>query len=116
MKRINTKEPGRECPDYIHSLPKKLADLLHQKTGERYTKYEAFRDLMQRQAIHNSDESKNHTGPFEVTVSELSVAWGWHRHTVTAFLQKLSGLGYLSVEKNPMSFTLLMNDLFVPDL
>ena len=33
MKRINTKEPGRECPDYIHSLPKKLADLLHQKTA-----------------------------------------------------------------------------------
>ena len=116
MKRINTKEPGRECPDYIHSLPKKLADLLHQKTGERYTKYEAFRDLMERQAIHNSDESKNHTSPFFVTVSELSVLWGWHRHTVSAFLEKLAALEYLTIEKVTNGFNLHLIALFVPDL
>ena len=113
MRKNKTAEPERSCPDYIHSLPKKLADVLHQPSGDRYTKFEAFRDLMQRQAVQNSDESKNHTSPFFVTVSELSVLWGWHRHTVTAFLQKLVRMGYLSVEKTTSSFKLRLSELFV---
>ena len=113
MRKNKTAEPESSCPDYIHSLPKKLADVLHQPSGDRYTKFEAFRDLMQRQAVQNSDESKNHTSPFFVTVSELSVQWGWHRHTVTAFLQKLVRMGYLSVEKTTSSFKLRLSELFV---
>lgn len=116
MRKNKTTEPERKCPDYIHSLPKKLADLLHQPGGERYTKFEAFRDLMQRQAVQNSDESKNHTRPFFVTVSELSVEWGWHRHTVSAFLEKLVALEYLTVEKVTNGFNLHLNALYVPDL
>ena len=116
MKRTKTKDPARPCQDYIHSLPKKLADVLHQPSGDRYTKFEAFRDLMQRQAVQNSDESKNHTSPFFVTVSELSVLWGWHRHTVSAFLEKLSALEYLTIEKVTNGFNLHLIALFVPDL
>ena len=115
MKRITPPQPGRKCPDYIHSLPKRLADTLHQKTKDRYTKYEAFHYLMERQAVNNSEESKNHTRPFTVTITELSLDWGWHRHTVTAFLGKLVALDYLTVEKTPEGFSLLLNDLYLPD-
>ena len=71
---------------------------------------------MERQAVNNSEESKNHTRPFTVTITELSVDWGWHRHTVTAFLGKLVALDYLTVEKTPEGFSLLLNDLYLPDL
>ena len=108
MRKNKTAEPERSCPDYIHSLPKKLADVLHQPSGDRYTKFEAF--------VQNSDESKNHTSPFFVTVSELSVLWGWHRHTVSAFLEKLSALEYLTIEKVTNGFNLHLIALFVPDL
>ena len=81
MKRTKPTQPGHPCPDYIHSLPKKLADTLHSKSKDRYTKYDAFHYLMERQAVHTSDQSKNHTRPFTVTITELSVDWGWHRHT-----------------------------------
>ena len=100
MKRIKHTSPAPKCPDYIHSLPKR----------------EAFRYLCERQAVHSSDQSRNHTGPFTVTITELSVDWGWHRHTVTAFLGKLVALDYLTVEKTPTGFSLLLNDLCVPDL
>ena len=116
MRKNKPAEPKRSCPDYIHSLPKKLADVLHQPGGDRYTKFEAFRDLMQRQAVQNSGESKNHTSPFFVTVSELSVLWGWHLHTVSAFLEKLAALEYLTVEKVTNGFNLHLIALFVPDL
>ena len=115
MKRTKPKQPGHPCPDYIHSLPKKLADTLHSKSKDRYTKYDAFHYLMERQAVHTSDQSKNHTRPFTVTITELSVDWGWHRHTVTAFLGKLVALNYLTVDKTPEGFSLLLNDLFLPD-
>ena len=116
MRKNKPAEQDRQCPDYIHSLPKKLADMLHQPGAERYTKFDAFRYLLERQAVHKSDESKNHTRPFSVTITELSIGWGWHRHTVTAFLEKLVALGYLTVETTKTGFNLLLNDLFVPDL
>ena len=115
MKRIKQTKPAPECPDYIHVLPKKLADTLHQKPGARYNKYEAFRYLMERQALQDPDGSGKHTGPFEVTLTELSIDWGWHRHTVTAFLQKLVRMGYLSVEKTTTGFWLRLPELFVKD-
>ncbi|MBO4917267.1 MAG: hypothetical protein J5374_05255 [Bacteroidales bacterium] len=113
MKRTKQTRPAPECPDYTHVLPKKLADTLHQKADERYSKFEAFRYLMQKQAVQDPDGSGNHTAPFEVTITELSVDWGWHRHTVTAFLQKLARMGYLSVEKTTTSFRLRLPELFV---
>ena len=116
MRKNKTAEPERSCPDYIHSLPKKLADVLHQPSGDRYTKFEAFRDLMQRQAKQDPDGSGKHTGPFEVTITELSLDWGWHRHTVSAFLEKLSALEYLTIEKVTNGFNLHLIALFVPDL
>ena len=74
MKRTKPTQPGHPSPDYIHSLPKKLADTLHSKSKDRYTKYDAFHYLMERQAAHTTDQSKNHTRPFTVTITELSVS------------------------------------------
>ena len=42
--------------------------------------------------------------------------WGWHRHTVSAFLEKLSALEYLTIEKVTNGFNLHLIALFVPDL
>ena len=114
---MNTRKKSKEalpCPDYDHPLPKALADALHQKNGERYTKFDAFRDLMERQAIQDPAGSGNGTPSVNVTVTELSVDWGWHRHTVTAFLEKLASLGYLTVEKLPSSFNLCLTSLSFP--
>ena len=35
---------------------------------------------------------------------------------MTAFLGKLVALNYLTVDKTPEGFSLLLNDLFIPDL
>jgi hypothetical protein len=44
------------------------------------------------------------------------VLWGWHRHTVSAFLEKLAALEYLTIEKVTNGFNLHLIALFVPDL
>ena len=116
MKRRKQLKKTLKCPDYIHCLPKRLADVLHQRTGERYSRFDAFRDLMERQAIQASDLSRSLADPIEVTITELSVDWGWHRHTVTAFLESLTTLGYLTVEKTVTCFRLLLTDLLIPDI
>ena len=113
MTKKKSLKQGPPCPAYEHSLPKTLADLLHQKQGERYTKYEAFRYLCERQALQAASDPSGCPTPFTVTITDLSLDWGWHRHTVTDFLEKLSGLGMLTVEKTTTSFHLFLTGLSV---
>lgn len=113
MTRKKTAAQGRPCPAYAHAMPKRLADLLHQKQGDRYTKFEAFRYLCERQARQENESVDSTSSPFTVTITQLSVDWGWHRHTVTAFLENLAGLGILSIEKNTSSFSLFLTGLSV---
>ncbi len=92
-------------------MPKRLADVLHQRTGERYTKFDAFRYLMEHQAVQSPDLSGICTTPFSVTITQLSDDWGWHRHTVTSFLESLVSLGYLTIEKTKTDFKLCLTEL-----
>jgi len=101
-KAIN--QPTIKCPGYVHSLPKELADILSQKQKERFSKFAAFCYLMEKQAIQITLNPDKCTTPFIVTITELSLAWGWHRHTVSDFLEDLSSIKVLSVEKTSLGF------------
>ena len=39
-----------QCPGYSHPLTKQLAGVLRQTQGERFTRFDAFRSLLERQA------------------------------------------------------------------
>lgn len=110
-KKTNVQAP--ECPDYTHSLPKELADLLHQKPDTRYSKYEAFRHLIELQAVEMLSHSEQELQPFIVTVTNLASLWNWHRHTVTVFLDDLMALGVITKEKIYDGFKLCFTDLSV---
>lgn len=99
MTKKKEKVQAIPCPDYTHSLPKELADLLHQKPDTRYTKFEAFRYLMEQQALQMKEKSADTIQPFIVTVTQLASLWNWHRHTVTVFLDDLMVLGIITKEK-----------------
>ena len=116
MNTTNTRKKGDKCPDYTHILPKHLADYLHTRGEEKYSKFEAFRYLMERQAVQKLNPSENRTGAFTVTVTQLSEDWGWHRHCVSAFLDNLSKLGYLTQEKHSHSSVLLLTKLEIQGL
>lgn len=94
-------------------MTKGLADLLHTKGDERCHKFEALRYLLELQAIHNHSTPEESPSPFTVTITQLSVAWKWHRHTVTAFLNDLMLLGALTKEKTNDGFRLLFTDLML---
>lgn len=113
-KKIKVQEP--QCPDYIHSLPKELADLLHQRQEDRFSKFEAFRYLIEKQSIRSLDEPENKLVPFTVTITQLSIEWKWHRHTVTAFLDDLQVLDVLNVEKSREGFNICFTKLSFPSV
>ena len=62
---------------------------------------------MARFSVATDHAYKNRSG-------EAVIETTWHQ--VTAFLGKLVALDYLTVEKTPTGFSLLLNDLCVPDL
>ena len=84
------------CPYYVHSLPKELADILHQRQDDRFPKFEAFRYLMEKQALTYLESDGKAQSSFLVTITQLSLDWKWHRHTVTAFLEDLKKAGFLT--------------------
>ena len=112
MKRKKTPHQDIPCPDYTVLLPKSLADLLHQKQDDRYSKYEAFRYLIEKQAITGLGievanlDPENTPCVMTTTITQLSEDWGWHRHTVSAFLDELVKMGYMTKEKGGDGFKL----------
>ena len=66
------------------------------KSFNKYTKPEAFFDLMKRQrwAILTQDNDF-----LEGSVLSLSKAWGWDRTTVMNFIKKLSDLQVITTSK-----------------
>lgn len=116
MTRKKTKPQEPQCPDYIHSLPKELADLLHQKQEDRYSKYEAFRYLMEKQAVRSLEDSDRKLVPFTVAITQLATDWKWHRHTVSAFLDDLQVLDVLSVGKTREGFDICFTTLSFPSV
>ena len=103
-KRINPKDTP--CPDYKLLLPKSLADFLHQKQDERYSKFEAFRYLIELQAALGLGIENDAQSQICITITQLSEDWGWHRHTVSAFLDELVKMGYMTKEKGGDGFKL----------
>lgn len=96
---------------YTHDLPKDLADFLHQKQDEKYNRYEAFRFLLEMQAKKSAECGSASPVPFDVTLTNLSDTWGWHRHTVGLFLAGLEKLGVISFKKTTMFSTIVFNGL-----
>lgn len=116
MTKKKTKAQEPQCPDYIHSMPKELADLLHQKQDDRYSKFEAFRYLIEKQGIRSLDDPDMRLVPFSITVTKLSIDWNWHRHTVTAFLDDLQVLDVLTVGKSRDGVSICFNKLSFPSV
>ena len=99
MKKDHTDRQEPMLPAYTHAMPKQLADYLRQKDVERLSKFDAFHDLMQRQARLLVDPSEANASTIVVTLTQLAGDWGWHRHSVSRFLDHLSDLGVLSYQQ-----------------
>ena len=92
-----------QCPGYSHPLTKQLAGVFRQTQGERFTRFDAFRSLLERQAAENEAHPDTRPCRFEVTHTALGNEWGWHRHTVVTFFQSLEEIGVLQVERTTVS-------------
>lgn len=99
MKKDHTDRQEPMLPAYTHAMPKQLADYLRQKDVERLSKFDAFQDLMQRQARLLVEPSEANASTIVVTLTQLAGDWGWHRHSVSRFLDHLSDLGVLSYQQ-----------------
>lgn len=99
MKKDHTDRQEPMLPAYTHAMPKQLADYLRQKDVERLSKFDAFHDLMQRQARLLVEPSEANASTIVVTLTQLAGDWGWHRHSVSRFLDHLSDLGVLSYQQ-----------------
>ncbi|MDO4497410.1 MAG: hypothetical protein Q4B58_06245 [Bacteroidales bacterium] len=81
-----------------------LLDMLCPKRSGRYTKLEAYIDLLDRMQTeagvdtHTGEVVKVGRGEFAVTITELSEKWNWHRATVRSFLDDLVALGEIRRE------------------
>ena len=113
-KKTNTQEP--QCPDYSHTLTKVLADQLHQKQDDRYSKFEAFRCLLQRQALASQEAKSDAPVPFTLTVTQLAAEWKWHRHTVASFLDDLQTIDVITLSKSREGVTICFSNLSFPSL
>ena len=96
MKKDHTDRQEPRLPAYTHDMPKPLADYLRQKVVERLSKFDAFHDLMERQARLLVEPSEENASTIVVTLTQLAGDWGWHRHSVSRFLDHLSDLGVIS--------------------
>ena len=81
-----------------------LLDMLCPKRSGRYTKLEAYIDLLDRMSqqknddVHTGEVVSVGRGEFAVTITELSEKWNWHRATVRSFLDALEELGEIRRE------------------
>lgn len=77
-----------------------------QKKDGRFTRAEAFDDLLERQhaaAMRDDDE------PIKADITVLSRAWQWQRTTTATFLDTLEGLGVLISKKSGNSRIFRLN-------
>lgn len=83
---------------------RELLEYLSPKEDRRYSKMDAFMDLLDRTA-HGAQRTYQHDGHNEtllnhqlaVAVTKLAEAWGWHRGTVKNFLLTLEKLGVIQL-------------------
>ena len=96
MKKDHTARQKPKRPAYNHAMPKELADYLRQKEVERLSKFDAFHDLMERQARLLVEPTEDNASTIVVTLTQLAGDWGWHRHSVSRFLDHLADLGVVT--------------------
>ena len=97
------------------SIDRSLLEFLKPKPEERYSKLEAYCDLLSRAAT-SAYTSKTGgrqiellPGQFVATISELARKWQWQRATVRQFLEGLEDLGQLSSEAVAKNFVFSVN-------
>ena len=115
MKRKRKPFAAIPCSKYQHPLTKALAGVLQQTQGERFTRFDAFRSLLERQAAQNDSLPEGGAQRFSVTYTGLAEEWGWHRHTVGTFLESLEAIGVVQMERTTVSVWLCIPGLELVD-
>lgn len=99
-----SRKDATKCPEYSHDLPKHLADYLSVKREGKYYKYDAFYNLIERQAVEVSSRNWEPYSPILVSLTRLANEWGWHRHTVKIFLETLRDLNIIELRKEGRNY------------
>ncbi|MFW5537735.1 MAG: hypothetical protein ACOCO8_08820, partial [Segatella copri] len=90
--------------DRCRGVDRSLLEFLKPKAEERYSKLEAYCDLLSKassgayQSPGTDGALQLLPGQFVATISELARQWQWQRATVRQFISGLTKLGQLSVE------------------
>ena len=109
-KNVNDKSIVNDV-GYCLYADKSLMDFLRPRHDERFTKMDAYCDLLDRAVASVSDgksDLKSDVAKFEVTITELSEKWHWHRATVRGFLADLEQMGRMSKEALSKSYLVSM--------
>ena len=91
-------------------IDRSLLEYLKPKSEDRYSKLEAYCDLLTRATSVSYSTSvavgnlKLLPGQFIATISELARKWQWQRATVRQFLTGLANLGHLTMEQFSKSY------------
>ena len=97
------------------SVDRSLLEFLKPKSEERYSKLEAYCDLLSRASAgaYATPEAEGALqllpGQFVATISELSRQWKWQRATVRQFIAGLANLGHISAKPYSKSFIFSVN-------
>jgi predicted transcriptional regulator len=91
---------------YCLDLDMELFEFLRSHGSDRFTKLDAFCDLINRLPVTKMGEEYDslkkllpyESDTFRATITELAQSWHWHRATVRTFLDGLEKLGYLTKE------------------
>ena len=91
---------------YCLDMDMELFEFLRSHGCDRYTKLDAFCDLINRLPVTKMGEEYDslkkllpyESDTFRATITELAQSWHWHRATVRSFLDGLENLGYLKKE------------------
>lgn len=101
--------------DRCRGVDRSLLEFLKPKAEERYSKLEAYCDLLSKassgayQSPGTDGALQLLPGQFVATISELARQWQWQRATVRQFISGLTKLGQLSVEPYSKSFIFSVN-------
>ena len=91
-------------------IDRSLLEYLKPKSEDRYSKLEAYCDLLTRATSGTYSTSvvvgnlRILPGQFVATISELARKWQWQRATVRQFLTGLVNLGHLTMEQYSKSY------------
>ena len=97
------------------SVDRSLLEFLKPKSEERYSKLEAYCDLLSRASAgtYATPEAEGALlllpGQFVATISELARQWKWQRATVRQFITGLANLGHISTQPYSKSFIFSVN-------